>query len=338
MKGSIYKRDGSPYWYITYYIPHRVKPITISSKTTVRRDAERLRAKREQEAWEGNYFPERLRHRVTLDKITDEWLSAHRQDKSYKDHQSRARRILKFYGPVIVDTLDVAAIHALRDKLLERGKKPATVNRYLAALKGILGHAYANHRILSNPAKGVKLLRENNMRDRLCTREELVKLLVSADEPMRLAIIMAYSLGLRMSNIINLTHDEVRMGFTPGRIKIPASKMKNGRSLEIPFTDTILEELTRFSSQATLTDRVFGDDVTQVDFSKRFRKLCAKTGIKGLRFHDLRHTFATNARQAGADLLTLSELLGHTDLKSLKRYYRVTVADKYEVIKELDLG
>ncbi len=336
MKGSVYKRSGSPYWYISYYIPHRVKPITISSKTTVRRDAERLRAKREQEAWEGNYFPERLRGKVTLDKIVDEWLAQHRTDKSYKDHASKARRILKFYGPILVDTMDVPAILALRDKLLERGKKPATVNRYLAALKGIFGYAHANHRILSNPAKQVKMLRENNMRDRLCTREELIRLLVHADEPMRLAIIIAYSLGLRLGNIIGLTHDEVRLGFSPHRIKIPGSKMKNGQPLEIPFTDTILKELTAFSSQATLGDRIFGD-VTQVEFSKRFRKLCAKADVKGLRFHDLRHTFATNARHAGADLLTLSELLGHTDLKSLKRYYRVSIADKFEIVKELDL-
>ena len=50
-------------------------------------------------------------------------------------------------------------------------------------------------------------------------------------------------------------------------------------------------------------------------------------GIDDLRFHDLRHTFASRFRRAGGDLLALQRALGHEDLRSTRRYAHVTMDD-----------
>jgi len=55
-----------------------------------------------------------------------------------------------------------------------------------------------------------------------------------------------------------------------------------------------------------------------------FENACERTGIKNLRFHDLRHTFATRLVLAGVDLATVSKLLGHSSIQMTMRYAHPT--------------
>jgi site-specific recombinase XerD len=55
--------------------------------------------------------------------------------------------------------------------------------------------------------------------------------------------------------------------------------------------------------------------------------LCRELKITGMRFHDLRHTAATNMRRAGIDLLVIQRITGHKTLAMLKRYAHVTEDD-----------
>ncbi|MCZ6554921.1 MAG: site-specific integrase [Candidatus Dadabacteria bacterium] len=51
-----------------------------------------------------------------------------------------------------------------------------------------------------------------------------------------------------------------------------------------------------------------------------YERLCKKAGISGLRFHDLRHTAATRMIEAGASIVAVSKILGHSDIKMTMRY------------------
>ena len=57
---------------------------------------------------------------------------------------------------------------------------------------------------------------------------------------------------------------------------------------------------------------------------KAFNNACKRAGIKNLRFHDLRHTFATRLVLAGVDLATVSKLLGHSSIQMTMRYAHPT--------------
>jgi len=57
-----------------------------------------------------------------------------------------------------------------------------------------------------------------------------------------------------------------------------------------------------------------------VDAGSAFTTSCRKAGISGLRFHDLRHTFATRLIELGVDLITVKELLGHSSVEITQRY------------------
>ena len=68
----------------------------------------------------------------------------------------------------------------------------------------------------------------------------------------------------------------------------------------------------------------------------RFKKYLKLSGIREMNFHSLRHTFATNCIQTGADIKSVSEVLGHSDVKiTLNRYVHPSMDTKREHLNSL---
>jgi len=71
------------------------------------------------------------------------------------------------------------------------------------------------------------------------------------------------------------------------------------------------------------------------DIRGRFHAARKRAGIDKLRFHDLRHTAATFMAQAGIDLITVAEILGHSDIKMTMRCFHPTPENKRRAVKTL---
>jgi integrase len=71
------------------------------------------------------------------------------------------------------------------------------------------------------------------------------------------------------------------------------------------------------------------------DVKGSFKKACQKADITGLRFHDLRHTFASRLVESGADLITVKELLGHSTVKMTERYTHSNQTQKKNAVELL---
>jgi integrase len=208
-------------------------------------------------------------------------------------------------------------------------RTPATVNRYLASLSLVLSYAVKECGWLEiNPMLRVSKLKEPRGRDRILSKEECERLLLSCAQsksPYLLPIVtLAISTGMRRGEILQLTWDNVDL--EKGLISLKETKSGHPRS--IPLVGEALAQFNELFRQRNLynpfvfpSKKRFGE----ISIRKAWDEALIRAGIKNLRFHDLRHTFATYAAKAGASNLELATAMGHQTLQMLQRYTHLDV-------------
>jgi integrase len=72
------------------------------------------------------------------------------------------------------------------------------------------------------------------------------------------------------------------------------------------------------------------------DFRRAFQRACKRAVIKGLCFHDLRHTAITNMRKAGVDTSVIMAISGHKTMAMFRRYNRVDLDDGRDAMRKLE--
>ncbi|HSA78390.1 MAG TPA: site-specific integrase [Nitrospirota bacterium] len=82
--------------------------------------------------------------------------------------------------------------------------------------------------------------------------------------------------------------------------------------------------------------KVDGNPYSQMEVQRAFKAAVKKAGIVGFRFHDLRHCFASWNRQAGVDIDTLADLMGHKDTRMTRRYAHISLAHLANAINQLE--
>jgi integrase len=103
------------------------------------------------------------------------------------------------------------------------------------------------------------------------------------------------------------------------------------------MNDTVVRTLQALPRRIDST-RVFParDGSRLNDVKDAFLDARKKAGLDDLRFHDLRHTFASHLVMAGVDLMTVKELLGHKSLTMTERYSHLSPDHKARAVKVLD--
>ena len=192
----------------------------------------------------------------------------------------------------------------------------ATINREIALLKTIFNKALEWGRIEENPMSRVKKFKENQKAMRILSDKEIIKLIDAAPSHISPIIIIAANTGMRKMEILSLKWEDI--DFRRGIIHIKDSK--SGRAREVYMNCPVFEALKALpqESEFVFFNQATGNHVTSV--RKSFKKACEDIGIKNFRFHDLRHCCATKMVEAGVDLVTVSKILGHSDIKLTMRY------------------
>lgn len=223
-------------------------------------------------------------------------------------------------------------------QLKERGLAAATIARKLAAIKAFYRFMTAEGYMDANPAEVVEAGTKGIKLPRVLSEDEVVRLLNQPDITTaegfrdRTMLEVLYATGMRVSELINLTLERVDLN-----MKYIIAFGKGSKERIVPLGSVAAEFLQQYLEKVrpklTHADRntniVFlafgGHELTRQRFWQIIRAYGRKANInKALTPHILRHSFATHLLDNGADLRSVQELLGHSDISTTQIYTHLT--------------
>ena len=232
---------------------------------------------------------------------------------------------------VPIEQVDETQVTAYVDHMLDRGKHPKTINCHLTAVRKF--YAYLEdqgHGSGKNPVRRGFYVRMPKPLPKYVKEDELDHFLqVVTDSRDRAIFILMLRAGLRVSEVAGLTFAD--MDLRAGRILVREGK---GRKDRVVYTSQdFLRCLAQYLCARPLSKErhVFlvnkgsyrGKPISVRGIQKRMEHYARKAGLK-VTSHQLRHTMATNLLNAGANLSTLQELLGHASVTTTQRYCKVS--------------
>ena len=251
--------------------------------------------------------------------------------RSYRDRVATVRyQLIPFFGQKELESITPEDIERFRaQRKLCNGQQPRlqTINNDHTMLKHMLSVAERKGLVQKNVAKKVRMPDPKNERDRVLTQVEWERLVEAGAPHIKPILLVAYQLGMRLSEILNLSWD--RIDLDRGFIRLGVRDTKTGKSRLVPMTPdvrTMLQELSKVKSLTT--NRVFlykGRPLGEIKTA--FKTAIKRAGIHDFKFHDLRHCAATNLRRAGIDTVTAMKIVGHSSEKMHQRYNNVSEAD-----------
>ena len=223
-------------------------------------------------------------------------------------------------------------------QLKEKGLAAATIARKLAAIKAFYPFMTAEGYMDANPAEVVEAGTKGIKLPRVLSEDEVVRLLNQPDITTaegfrdRTMLEVLYATGMRVSELINLTLDRVDLNM---KYIIAFGKGSKERivplgSVAAEFLQQYLEKVRpKLTHAGRNTNIVFlafgGHELTRQSFWQIIRAYGRKANInKALTPHILRHSFATHLLDNGADLRSVQELLGHSDISTTQIYTHLT--------------
>ena len=217
----------------------------------------------------------------------------------------------------------------------------ATINRYLATLSHMLNVAKKEWRLIDrNPVSDITKMKEGRGRTRFLSDEERATLLnvcsKSGWPQLHTLVVLAISTGARRGELISLKWDAIDLKAG----KAVVTETKNGEARTLPLVGKALEALRALKLQGSAkSEYVFpnpsGFPGYFENFDQRWIEALKAAGIKGFRFHDLRHCCASYLAANGASLLEIADVLGHKTLAMVRRYSHLTQSHKASVIERM---
>ena len=231
-----------------------------------------------------------------------------------------------------VSDADQLVISEYMDWLHENGKSPATISRALASLKSMYMFALNEDMIEENPVHNIKVEKAEKKLPQILTGREVELLLAQPkltdmkgcrDKAM---LEVLYATGIRVSELIGLNVDDVSLsgGFI---------RCENGMKARIiPLYPEAVQMLHNYMTdvrpkmiatpaETSLFVNVSGERMSRQGFWKIIKYYQEKAQIdKDITPHTLRHSFAAHLLENGADLHSIQEMLGHSDISSTQVY------------------
>lgn len=315
--GSIYQRGKV--WWISYMV--RGEQVNESSKSGVRKDAEKLLKRRMGEIESGRAVGSIV---ITVPDLLTR-LEADYVEKERRSLADLKRKIgamkTEFKG---VRAAEFGSEHIQRLKLSMKREKSSngTVNRYLAILRRAFNLAERHDPPLVGRVPHFEMLPEDNIRQGFITDVQYRALLALLPDYVKGMLIFGYHLGMRKTALKGLRRDQVDFPARVIRAEQAAGRKKVGRILPI-YGDMIpwLEmEMSCWPETPKCRWILHNAGASVGEFRKSWATACKGAEVPGLLFHDLRRSAVRNMIRAGLQQSTAMAITGHKTVSVFHRY------------------
>ena len=239
---------------------------------------------------------------------------------------------VEFAGGIQVQEIKKTNVQAYLSYLIKKPKTRGsgtlgirTIRNYVNALYPFFEWCIERGYLTENPNRKLKLPKENTKPPVFLSQEQAKKLLDSADEVIRPMIAFAIFTGLRAGELLRLRWEDVNIENN----SLIVRKSKNRRFRTVYYPDGLKDFITPKKE-----GKVF--DGHEIPPNKRWIKVRSETGIQ-VKWHHLRHTYASWLTMSGADILTVTELMGHVRLESTMIYAHLAEEHKKKAVQNLKL-
>ena len=299
--------------------------------------------------WYQNYSKPRLRQTTQL--TYEGWIYNH---------------LIPGVGEIPLNQLTQAELQQFFRRMKESGRKanverrgPGMADRSVRSCHAVcqmaLDKAVEEKLIHSNPAVGCKLPTMKGKEMKILTQEEIQRFLIQAKaEGMYELFLLELTTGMRRGELLALRWDD--LDFATGKLRIdkqvypvggkliisePKTKAAN-RTIILPpaMVELLAEYKMGIFSDLMFPSRTKPEQPIDPGYvRKRLQVILERAGCKRVRFHDLRHTFATLSLENGMDVKTLSTIIGHVSAATtLNTYTHITDEMRRKAALSIDQG
>jgi integrase len=297
---GVYKNTSGKLWGIDFWDGHkRTRELVAGSKG----EAKKILAAKKLERIRGRQYARPRTEPLSFDQLVLRYTEYAKTNKrGFYNERYRLNQLANRFKKRELSQLTRWDAEELKIEL-SKSLAPATVNRLLGNLKHMMSMAVAWGFLDQNPFAGVKLLRVPKRPERILTKEEEIRFLKACDQVraphLRPSVILALNTGMRKGEILGLRWEQV--DFTDRVITVYNGKTaQSDRTL--PMNDVVFALMLNLR-QERASEFVFPfsqkKDEHIRDLKTSFKRAVRLAEIPHLRFHDLRHTFATRLVRAG---------------------------------------
>lgn len=254
---------------------------------------------------------------------------------SYKRDLQKLQSFLKEQGIEEPGRITETSLNSYILFLEKNQFAPATVSRHIAAVKAFFHFMVKKGMVSEDVSENLKAPRIEKKMPEILTMGEVVRLLEQPGRNTpkeirdRAMLELLYATGIRVSELISLqiTDLNLRLGYIICR--------DSSKERAIPFGNQAKEALLLYLKEArdilikgTQTETLFvncsGKPMSRQGFWKLIKYYAAKAGIEAdITPHTLRHSFAAHLVENGADLHSVQEMMGHSDISSTQVYANI---------------
>lgn len=334
--GSVQKKiiNGTNHYYAVYNVPGRKYP-KWETGGKLKKNAQALLARREMEIANGTYgrFTE-ITFKDLADKFLKDYCEMRLKPRTLADYSQVCKNhLVPYFGKHMALAINRGMVQEFIKVKLDQGLTPRTVNKLIMVLGKIYVQAIKWDYVSENPARFIDKPRQERKEMDFLRPHEVRALLAVCDEDFKPHLACAILTGMRQGEQLALLWSDVdfkrglihiRRHISAGYLTEPKT-FKSSRTVVMSpdLADLLVNHRQRLGaeSEGLIFPGKNGEYMKSDSLTRRFGKMLVKAGLRRIRWHDLRHTYASSMIAIGENIKFLQHQLGHTTITTTMDRY-----------------